>query len=70
MEKNQNEKKSFVLRLSPKIHSELARWADEEFRSLNGQIEYILTDALKKRTKKSLNEEEPKNSDSDKKSKQ
>jgi len=45
-------KKNFVLRLSPKMHAELTKWADEEFRSLNGQIEYILAEAIKKRTKK------------------
>jgi hypothetical protein len=56
---NQN-KKNFVLRLSPKLHSELARWADDEFRSLNGQIEYILAEAIKNRTKKNLIDEERK----------
>jgi len=57
---NQNNKKSFVLRLSPKLHKELARWADEEFRSLNGQIEYLLAESVRKRTKKELFEEDAK----------
>ena len=63
MNKIENNKKNFVLRLSPKIHAELARWADEDFRSLNGQIEYILADAIKKRTKKDLNNEDDSTSD-------
>lgn len=46
-----NEKKPFVLRISPEMLKELERWAQEEFRSINGQIEYLLNDALKKRRK-------------------
>jgi hypothetical protein len=41
-------KKSFVLRMDPRISDALERWAVDEFRSMNGQIEYILTQALKK----------------------
>jgi len=37
------------LRLSPEMLVELERWAQDEFRSVNGQIEYLLNDALKKR---------------------
>ncbi|MFN8348294.1 MAG: Arc family DNA-binding protein [Spirosomataceae bacterium] len=48
-----NEKKPFVLRISPEMLKELERWAQEEFRSINGQIEYLLNDALKKRRKPS-----------------
>ncbi|UKJ07280.1 Arc family DNA-binding protein [Solitalea lacus] len=44
-------KKAFVLRLDPEMLKELERWAAAEFRSVNGQIEYILFDALKKRNK-------------------
>ncbi len=43
------EKKGFLLRLSPELLAELERWAQDEFRSVNGQIEYLLSDALKKR---------------------
>lgn len=42
-------KKQVPLRLSATLYAELARWADDEFRSLNGQIEYLLTEAVKKR---------------------
>ncbi|GAB3913914.1 toxin-antitoxin system HicB family antitoxin [Larkinella knui] len=45
------EKKAFVLRINPDTLKELERWAQEEFRSVNGQIEYVLNEALKKRKK-------------------
>ncbi|MCY1633617.1 Arc family DNA-binding protein [Marinifilum sp. D737] len=40
-------KKSFVLRLSPEMFKKLEKWAVDEFRSTNGQIEWILNKALK-----------------------
>ncbi|MNG31434.1 hypothetical protein D3C84_1172310 [compost metagenome] len=39
-------KKNFPLRLDPKLHQALEQWAEEEFRSVNGHIEYLLRDAL------------------------
>lgn len=42
------EKKAFVLRVNPEMLKELESWAQQDFRSLNGQIEYILSEALKK----------------------
>jgi hypothetical protein len=36
------ERKSFLLRLDPTLHDALQRWAAEDLRSLNGQIEYLL----------------------------
>ncbi|WP_420148323.1 ribbon-helix-helix domain-containing protein [Spirosoma sp.] len=47
------EKKAFVLRIQPEMLKELERWAQEEFRSVNGQIEFLLNDALRKRRKHS-----------------
>ena len=41
-------KKAFALRLDDTMLSALQRWADDEFRSVNGQIEYLLHDALRK----------------------
>jgi hypothetical protein len=41
------EKKSFLLRIDETTLDLLKRWADDEFRSLNGQIEYLLREALK-----------------------
>ncbi len=42
-------KKQVPLRLSNTLWTEIAAWAEEDFRSINGQIEYILTEAVKKR---------------------
>ncbi|MBO0449698.1 Arc family DNA-binding protein [Enterococcus sp. MJM12] len=44
-------KKQVPLRLSADLYDELASWAEDEFRSVNGQIEYLLTAAVKKRKK-------------------
>lgn len=41
-------RKSFLLRIDPEIYEALQRWSDEELRSLNGQIRYLLRDALKR----------------------
>jgi hypothetical protein len=41
------EKKAFVLRIHPDTLKDLEKWADDEFRSVNGQIEYLLQKALK-----------------------
>ncbi|GAB3978969.1 hypothetical protein GCM10028806_43260 [Spirosoma terrae] len=49
------EKKAFILRIQPETLKELERWAQEEFRSVNGQIEYLLNDALRKRKKRTKN---------------
>lgn len=43
-----SEKKPFVLRINPETLKSLEKWAADEFRSTNGQIEYILDQALKK----------------------
>ena len=48
------DKKQLLLRLSPTLWQELAAWAEDDFRSINGQIEYLLTEAVKQRRKKSL----------------
>ena len=53
-----NQKKQIPLRLSPKLYDALVRWADDEFRSVNGQIEYILTECVKKRGVKGFNDSE------------
>lgn len=43
------EKKTFLLRIDPATWNELEAWAADEFRSVNGQLEYILNQALKQR---------------------
>lgn len=41
-------KKSFLLRLDPQLYEALERWAADEFRSVNGHVEYLLREALRK----------------------
>ena len=43
------ERKSFLLRLSPELWKELEKWAADELRSVNGQIEYVLRQAVARR---------------------
>ena len=43
------EKKQVPLRLSEKLYNEIAAWAEDDFRSVNGQIEYLLTECVKQR---------------------
>lgn len=50
------EKKQVLLRLSSSLWNELAAWAEDDFRSINGQIEYLLTECVKKRKKHQNNE--------------
>ncbi|QEM02985.1 Arc family DNA binding domain-containing protein [Mucilaginibacter rubeus] len=47
------EKKAFVLRINPDMLKEIESWAAEEFRSTNGQIEYLMQQALHARKKES-----------------
>lgn len=47
------ERKSFLLRIDPKLWRELDAWAQEELRSVNGQIEYLLKLAVNQRKKSS-----------------
>ena len=54
----EKDKKQLLLRLSPTLWEEISRWADDDFRSINGQIEYLLPEAVKKRRKVKI--EEPK----------
>jgi len=49
-------RKSFPLRLSPELYEELRRWAEQELRSVNAQMEFILQEAVKRRRGKT---EEP-----------
>lgn len=42
-----NEKKNFALRLDREVYNTLEKWAADEFRSINGQIEFLLNKALK-----------------------
>ena len=44
-------KKQIPLRVSPKLFAALSRWAEEDFRSINGQIEYLLTECVRQHEK-------------------
>lgn len=45
------DKKQILLRIAPTLWKDLAAWAEEDFRSINGQIEYLLTECVRKRKK-------------------
>jgi len=42
------DRKSFLLRLNPRLHRMLEKWAADDMRSLNAQIEFLLTDAARR----------------------
>lgn len=44
-------KKQIPLRLSSKLYEQIAAWAEDDFRSVNGQIEYLLTECVRQRKK-------------------
>lgn len=46
-----NKKKQIPLRVSAKLYNQIAAWAEDDFRSINGQIEYLLTECVKQRKK-------------------
>ena len=58
----ESSKKQIPLRLSESLYNELVRWADDDFRSVNGQIEFLLTECIKKR-KKNFSSTEKENKD-------
>ena len=47
----EKEKKQIPLRVSASLYNELAQWAEDDFRSINGQIEYLLTECVRYRKK-------------------
>jgi hypothetical protein len=53
------ERKTLLLRIRPELWEELRRWADREFRSLNGQIEFVLQRAVDERRRASRGGEDP-----------
>lgn len=48
---DEKQKKQVPLRLSPKLYAAIAAWAEEDFRSVNGQIEYLLNECVRRRKK-------------------
>jgi hypothetical protein len=53
------EKKAILLRIPPDLWEQLNRWARDDLRSLNAQIEFILREALRRRTGQALPEPQP-----------
>lgn len=49
MKEQEKAKKQVLLRLAPSLWNEIALWAEEDFRSINGQIEYLLSESVRKR---------------------
>ena len=54
MAQKDEDKKQVLLRLSPALWQELAAWAQDDFRSINGQMEYLLSEAVRNRRKKNF----------------
>jgi hypothetical protein len=52
------DRKSFLLRLPPELWKELEKWAGDELRSVNGQIEYLLREAVARRRREQPKSEE------------
>ena len=52
-------RKSFLLRIDPELWRELERWAQDDLRSVNGQIEFILKQAVAKRKGRAQKDETP-----------
>lgn len=52
LKEKEKAKKQMLLRLSPSLWDEIAAWAEEDFRSINGQVEYLLTECVRQRKKK------------------
>ena len=48
---DKDNKKQIPLRLSPKLYNTIAAWAEDDFRSVNGQIEYLLSECVRQRKK-------------------
>ncbi len=56
-----SKKKSFVLRIDPETYAQIEKWAEDEFRSVNGQLEWMIAKSLKenKRLKSKEKKENP-----------
>lgn len=52
LKQQEKAKKQIILRITPSLWEEIARWADDDFRSINSQIEFLLTEAVKQRKNK------------------
>lgn len=57
------QRKSYLLRIDPQLWADLEKWSADELRSINGQIEYLLREAVRKR--KGTGKEKPSGENSD-----
>jgi hypothetical protein len=57
---SEKDKKAFALRISPNLLKEIEQWASSEFRSTNGQIEYLLNEAVKANKRRNSRKENTK----------
>ena len=55
IQEKEKQKKQIILRLAPSLWQDIATWANDDFRSINSQIEYILTKAVKERKNRNRN---------------
>lgn len=64
-----SKKKSFVLRIDPETYTQIEKWAEDEFRSVNGQLEWMIAKSLKdnKRLKSKSKPFDPNSSDEESK---
>lgn len=51
LKEKEKAKKQVLLRLAPSLWQDLARWAEEDYRSINGQIEFLLAEAVRRKKK-------------------
>ena len=51
LKEKEKAKKQVLLRLAPSLWDDIAAWAEEDFRSINSQIEYLLTEAVRQHRK-------------------
>ena len=51
LKEKEKTKKQMVLRLSPGLWNDIAAWAEEDFRSINGQVEYLLSECVRNKKK-------------------
>jgi hypothetical protein len=59
-------RKPFLIRIQPELYDALEAWAAQEMRSVNGQIEYLLKEAVRKRGRRSGDEEDAGKRETDK----
>lgn len=52
LKETEKAKKQILLRLSPSLWNEIAKWAEEDFRSINGQIEYLLSESVRQKKRR------------------